>query len=299
MDTFKCCKMNKLNGYDLSKNWFLFVKQNPDLINVHHSAMYFYLIELCNSLNWQIKIALPREQTKIMIAIKSNRTYTNTFEDLVEWGFIKIVQRSKNQHQANVISLNSAHAFKASAQHRHRHQHSTGTGTGTAPIIKQYKQYKQEYKEEKIIEVEVKQEIQQPNLADSNLFRKPIPPTKQQVWESFVKNDGTKEMAKKFWENNESTGWFYKGSPIVNFQNLVPGFVEAWKKNNFKSNLPPKVDQFPKPHIDEMILKYKPREPHPDDHKMEDIIRNLRLSSKKHQEDQFQQSKKTINEGVN
>lgn len=294
--------MNKLNGYDLSKNWFLFVKQNPDLINVHHSAMYFYLIELCNSLNWQIKMALPREQTKIMIAIKSNRTYTNTFEDLVDWGFIKIVQRSKNQHQANVISLNSAHALKASAQHRQRHQHSTSRGTGTAPIIKQYKQYKQykqEYKEEKIIEVEVKQENQLPNLADSNLFRKPIPPTKQQVWESFVKNGGTKEMAKKFWENNETTGWFYKNSPIVNFQNLVPGFVEAWKKNNSKNNPPPIIDPFPKPHIDEIIKKYQPRKPHPDDYKLEDIITNLRLSAKKHQEDQFQESIKNQNARTN
>jgi hypothetical protein len=290
--------MKKLNGYDLTKNWFLFCKQNPDLINTNHSAMYFYLIELCNTLNWQLKLALPRQQTMIILGIKSNRTFTKTFEDLVNWGLIKIIQKSINQHSATVISLNSAYAKKASATHKLK----PGQRTSTAPIIKQYKQYKQykqEYKEENKIEEVVKQQIQLPNLTDSNLFRKPIPPTKQQVWEIFLKNDGTKEMAKKFWENNESTGWFYKGSPIINFQNLVPGFVEAWKKNNLKNNPPPIIDPFPKPHIDEMILKYKPREPHPDDHKMEDIIKNLRLSSKKHQEDQFQDRLKKINEGTN
>jgi len=37
-------------------------------------------------------------------------------------------------------------------------------------------------------------------------------------------------MAKTFYDNNEGTGWFLKGSPITNFQNLVPAFVANWKK---------------------------------------------------------------------
>lgn len=76
-----------------------------------------------------------------------------------------------------------------------------------------------------------------PALLGSNLYRQPVIPTKEQVWEVFKSNDGTKEMAKKFWETNEATGWFLKGSPIVNFQNLIPGYISSWK-----SIQPPQLD---------------------------------------------------------
>lgn len=59
---------------------------------------------------------------------------------------------------------------------------------------------------------------------------KPNIPTKQQVWECFVRNDGTKEMAKKFWDEMEATGWYRKGSPVRNFAAIVPGWVTTWKE---------------------------------------------------------------------
>ena len=68
------------------------------------------------------------------------------------------------------------------------------------------------------------------DLSNSNLFRKPNIPTKDKVLEVFILNGGTKEMAKTFWENNEGTAWFLKGSPITNFANLVPSFIANWKK---------------------------------------------------------------------
>lgn len=73
-----------------------------------------------------------------------------------------------------------------------------------------------------------------PDLSKSNLFREPNFPTKNEVLECFVQNGGTKDMAKAFWERNESTGWFYKGSPITNFRNMVPSFVSNWNRNNSK-----------------------------------------------------------------
>lgn len=75
-----------------------------------------------------------------------------------------------------------------------------------------------------------------PDLSNSNLYRQPKIPTLDQVRETFANNGGTKEMADKFFELNNATGWFYKSSPIVNFSNLVPGFITAWKKNNGNSN---------------------------------------------------------------
>lgn len=74
------------------------------------------------------------------------------------------------------------------------------------------------------------------DLSKSNLYRKPVIPTKDKVLEVFISNGGTKEMAKTFWDNNEGTGWFLKGSPITNFANLVPSFVQNWKKIEAKNN---------------------------------------------------------------
>ena len=68
------------------------------------------------------------------------------------------------------------------------------------------------------------------DISKSNLFRQPTVPTENKVSEVFARMGGTKEMAKVFWNNNEGTGWFLKGSPITNFANLVPSFISNWKK---------------------------------------------------------------------
>lgn len=91
----------------------------------------------------------------------------------------------------------------------------------------------QKKKEKKIIEgEEEKKNFHPPDLSKSNLFREPVIPTKHQVWESFIQNGGTKEMAKSFWDRNEATGWYFKGSPITNFRNMVASYVSNWKKNS-------------------------------------------------------------------
>lgn len=69
------------------------------------------------------------------------------------------------------------------------------------------------------------------DLSKSNLFRQPNIPPCELVKSLFVKQGGTEEMAQKFFDNNEATGWFLKGSPITNFTNLVPGFIANWNKN--------------------------------------------------------------------
>jgi len=71
-----------------------------------------------------------------------------------------------------------------------------------------------------------------PDLSKSNLFRQPVIPTKNEVLESFLQNGGNMEMAKSFWERNEATGWYFKGSPITNFRNMVASYVTNWNKNN-------------------------------------------------------------------
>jgi hypothetical protein len=73
-------------------------------------------------------------------------------------------------------------------------------------------------------------------LLKSNLFRQPNIPSREKVYEVFKTNGGTKEMADKFWDNNEATGWYVRGSPITNFVNLIPSFISNWK--NFDKTTP-------------------------------------------------------------
>lgn len=66
------------------------------------------------------------------------------------------------------------------------------------------------------------------------LFRQPKVPSKREVWEAFSYRGGTKEMAKAFYDKYEALGWYLNSSPIVNFTNLVPNFVQRWKDNESK-----------------------------------------------------------------
>ena len=97
-----------MNSYDLSRTWFDFCFDNPEKISPNHTAIYFFAIEHCNRLGWKKKFGFPSQMTMDAIGIKKNQTYTKYFNDLVEWGFFELIQKSKNQWSANIISLISA-----------------------------------------------------------------------------------------------------------------------------------------------------------------------------------------------
>jgi uncharacterized protein YdaU (DUF1376 family) len=76
------------------------------------------------------------------------------------------------------------------------------------------------------------------NLQNSNLFKKPNIPSKDDVWEFFKSSGGTKEMAKSFYDKYEATGWMLNGSPVVNFRALAGRFIANWQQNDAKRNPP-------------------------------------------------------------
>ena len=92
-------------GYELSRQWFNWSFENPEKINPNHSALYFFCIEHCNRLGWKDKFGLPTTMAKEAIGIKSYNTYIKTLNDLVEFGFIEIIEKSKNQYSSNIIAL--------------------------------------------------------------------------------------------------------------------------------------------------------------------------------------------------
>ena len=97
-----------LSGYKLSRSWFDFCFDNPEKVSPNHSAIYFFAIEHCNRLGWKDKFGFPTQMTMDAIGIKKHQTYIRYFNDLVDWGFIKLIQKSQNQYSSNIISLQSA-----------------------------------------------------------------------------------------------------------------------------------------------------------------------------------------------
>jgi len=119
-----------LTGYQLSKIWFDFCFENPDLINPNHTALYFFAVEHNNRLGWKLKFGLPSEMAKEAIGIRSYKTYIKAFNDLETWGFFKVIQRSQNQYSSNIITLeinesalvkNTKALTKATAKHVPKH----------------------------------------------------------------------------------------------------------------------------------------------------------------------------------
>lgn len=96
-----------MNSYELSRKWFNWCFENPEKIKPNHTALYFFCVEHCNRLGWKQKFGLPTTMAKEAIGIKSYNTYINTLNDLVEWGFIEMIERSKNQYSSNIVTLSN------------------------------------------------------------------------------------------------------------------------------------------------------------------------------------------------
>jgi len=73
-------------------------------------------------------------------------------------------------------------------------------------------------------------------ILNSNFYRKPNIPDKEDVERNFIASGGTNEMANSFFQKYESVSWFLKGSPITNYKNLISSFITNWKKNEHRSN---------------------------------------------------------------
>ena len=96
---------NELNSYQLSRTFFDWCFENPEKISPTHIAMYFFIIEHCNRLGWKEKFGLPTIMVKDAIGIRNFRTYANTLNNLVEWGFIIMIEKSKNQYSSNIVAI--------------------------------------------------------------------------------------------------------------------------------------------------------------------------------------------------
>ena len=94
-----------MNSYEFSRAWFDFSFNTPHKVKPVHTAIYFFAIERCNRLGWKEAFGFPTDLAMEALRISNYKTYISALQELVDWGFIKWIQKSKNQYNANVIAL--------------------------------------------------------------------------------------------------------------------------------------------------------------------------------------------------
>ena len=124
-----------MNTYNLSRNFWNWAFDNPEKIKPNHAALYFFAIEHCNRLGWKEKFGLPTTMAKEAIGIRSYNTYINTLNDLVDFGFIEFIEKSKNQYSSNIIALSNFDKADVKALDKALIKHDIKQGKSTSESI--------------------------------------------------------------------------------------------------------------------------------------------------------------------
>ena len=131
--------------FKLYRNFWDYCFENPETIKPTHIAIYSFTLEHCNRLGWKKKFGLPTTMVMEAIGVKSYNTYISALRDLVNWGFIEMIEKSKNQHSSNIVALSNFNKAldkaldKAMLKHGTRQHESTSESNSSInkPIYKE------------------------------------------------------------------------------------------------------------------------------------------------------------------
>jgi hypothetical protein len=104
-----------MNSYDLSRNFFNWSFENPELVSPALGSLYFFCIEHSNRLGNAKKFGLPFGMAMSAIGVSNRKTYYKALNDLVKYEFITIITQSSNQYSATIISINDKKRTKNTA----------------------------------------------------------------------------------------------------------------------------------------------------------------------------------------
>lgn len=207
-----------MNGYDLSRKWFNWCFENPEKIKPNHTALYFFAVEHCNRLGWKQKFGMPTTMAMEAIGIKSYNTYIQTLNDLIEWGFVEIIERSKNQYSSNIVALSNFDKALDNALDKALIKHDTKQVESTVQSIDSI------YKQETSKPITNKQV---PSLEEVELFFKSNGYTKQSA----------RTMYKYYEESREPKGRVWKDGRGKTVKNWKMKARSVWfKDDNLESN---------------------------------------------------------------
>lgn len=191
-----------MNIYDLSRSFWNWAYDNPEKIHPTHAAIYFFAIEHSNRLGWKEKFGFPSQMTMDAVGISKHHTYQKYFNDLVDFGFFKLIQKSKNQYSSNIISLKSAMPKKGEALDKawSKHAAERGHSLGCIDIQLYNKQIDNsiiDLIDTNIIKIANNIGLVLKAIKDSESGGENKVPTEQEVIDYFLANDYTKESAIK------------------------------------------------------------------------------------------------------
>jgi hypothetical protein len=96
-----------MDYFKLTRSFWDFAFENPEKIKPNHCALYLFIVEHCNRLGWKRKFGLPTTMAKDAIGIRSYNTYITTLNDLVGFGMIELIEKSKNQYSSNIVAISN------------------------------------------------------------------------------------------------------------------------------------------------------------------------------------------------
>ena len=163
--------MGKMNGYDLSRNWFNYSFENPDKVKPIHTAVFMWCVEKCNRLGWKEKFGLPTSEAMEAIGVSNKNTYLKALNELIDWGFITLVRKSLNQHQSRIVAIPKIDTARGTALDTALIQHCNSTVHGTDTINK-------------------------PRTNNQETINIPF----DDFWDTYDRKVGSKQKAKKKWE---------------------------------------------------------------------------------------------------
>ncbi|MEX6691231.1 hypothetical protein QTN47_27225 [Danxiaibacter flavus] len=195
---------------------------------------YLFLLHKCNRLAWKNPFNLSNQLCCGYLGIqeKSLIKYRNKLKQV---GLIDFKSGTKgNNTEYRIHFPNTCKKYSESGSLSGSQMGSESgslSGEKRPDNIKQKQDYTKQDNSEVITSPPPENSVPQFNLGNSNLYRQPKIPTIEDVERIFMQHGGTVEMAKKFFEKNNAVGWFMNNNPIVRFENLVPGFIQSWRKN--------------------------------------------------------------------
>ena len=221
-----------MNIYNLYRYFWDYAFENTEKIKPNHIAIYSFAVEHCNRLGWKTKFGFPTSMVLDATGIKSYSVFKKTFDELVDFGFFKVIEYSKNQYSSNIIALkeNDKALYKAldKAQTKHytKHEQSTIQSNDTINKLLNIEHINIELINNNIdlISLNLGKWILQELEENSNpILRRP----KIEEFVDFFKSNGYSELAAE-------TAWHYYVEK--NWKDMAGKKVKNWKikvRNNW------------------------------------------------------------------
>ena len=113
----------QLDYFKLIQTYYAWSYENCATVTTAQTALYSFVVHHWNNMGRPPQFGLPTYMGMSAIGIRNWKTYKKAFDLLEQYGFITVIQQSKNQYSSNIISLNSATVKNTKALTRASQKH--------------------------------------------------------------------------------------------------------------------------------------------------------------------------------